>query len=74
MKKKIFLRRFALSRFLAKTLRVNKPVMKKFLKNLSSGVDVKLVAPPLMYKINAHNMSGVRRVVMYVMSPNRLNV
>ena len=40
--KKIFLRRFPLSRFLSKTLKVNKPAMKKFLKNLSFGVDVKL--------------------------------
>ena len=24
------------------------------------GVDVKLYGPPFMYKINAHNMSGVR--------------
>ena len=30
---KIFLRRFPLSRFLAKTQRVNKPAIKKFLKN-----------------------------------------
>ena len=45
--KKLFLRRFPLNRLLAKTLTVNKPAMKKFLKNLS-------------YKINAHNMSGVR--------------
>ena len=36
-RRKIFLRRF-----LAKTLRVNKPPKKKFLKNLSFGVDVKL--------------------------------
>ena len=35
-----------------KTLRVNKPVMKKFLKNLSFGVDVKLFISPVMYKIN----------------------
>ena len=58
--KKIFLRRLPLSRFLAKTLRVNKTAMKKFLKTLSFGVDVKLQVPPLTYKINAHNMSGVR--------------
>ena len=58
-----------ISRFLAKTLRVNKPAMKNFLKNLSLGVDVKLYVPPLTYKINAHNISGVRsnlnwRIVM----------
>ena len=34
----------------SKTLRVNKPVRKT----------VKLQVPPLSYKINAHNMSGVR--------------
>ena len=36
-------RRFSLGRFLAKSLRVkNKPAIKKFLKNLSLGVDVDL--------------------------------
>ena len=50
---------FLSARFLAKTLRVNKPAMKKFPKNLSFGVDVKLQVPPLTYKINAYNMSGV---------------
>ena len=40
--RKIFLQRLLLSRFRAKTLRVNKPVMKKVLKNLSFGVDIKL--------------------------------
>ena len=39
--RKVFLRRFALSRFLAKTLRVNKIAMKSFSKNLSFGVDFK---------------------------------
>ena len=34
--------------------------MKKFLKNMSFGVDVKLQVPPLTSKIIAHNMSGVR--------------
>ena len=33
---------FSLSRFLAKTLRVNKPAMKEFPKNLAFGVNVKL--------------------------------
>ena len=47
-------------RFLAKTLRVNKPAMKRFLKNLSFGVDVKLKVPSLTYEIKEHNMSGVR--------------
>ena len=48
---------FPLSRFLAKILSVkNKIAMKKFLEKLSFGVDVK---PPLMYKINAHNVNGV---------------
>ena len=49
-----------LSRFLTKTLRVNKPAMKQFLKNLSVGDDYKLKVPSLKYKINAHNMSDVR--------------
>ena len=40
--RKVFLRRFPLSRFLAKTLRVNKIAMKNFSKNLSFGVDFKL--------------------------------
>ena len=40
--RKVFLRRFPLSRFLAKTLRVNKIAMKSFSKNLSFGVDFKL--------------------------------
>ena len=34
--------------------------MKSFSKNLSFGVDFKLQVPPLMYKINTHNLSGVR--------------
>ena len=39
----------------------NKPVMFScFSKNLSYGIDVKLQVPPLIYKINAYNMSGVR--------------
>ena len=49
-----------LSRFMAKTLRVNKAVIKKFLKNQSFRVDVKLQVPPLTYKITAPNMSYVR--------------
>ena len=40
--RKVFLRRFPLSTFLAKTLRVNKIAMKSFSKNLSFGVDFKL--------------------------------
>ena len=32
----------------------------KFSKNLSFGVDFKLKVPPLMYKINTHNISGMR--------------
>ena len=58
--RKIFLRRVPLSRFLAKTLRVNKPAMKNFFKILLFGGNIKLQVPPLTYKINAHNMSGVR--------------
>ena len=37
-----------------------KPALKKFLKNLSFGVDIELQVPPFTYKIKAHNMSGVR--------------
>ena len=37
-----------------------KAAIKKFPKNMSHGADVKLQAPPLTYKINAHNMYGVR--------------
>ena len=33
--------------------------MKKFLKDLSFEIGVKLQVPPLTYKINTHNMSGV---------------
>ena len=50
---------YTISRFLAKTLRVNNPDMKKLLKNLLFEIDVKLWIPPLMYKINAYNMNGV---------------
>ena len=61
--KKVFLRRFPLSKFLAKTLRVNKIAMKSFSKNLLFGVAFKLQVPPLMKKINIHNISGVRNQV-----------
>ena len=40
--RKIFLRRLPLSRFLSKTLNVNKIATKSFSKNLSFGVDFKL--------------------------------
>ena len=39
--------------------RKSKITMKKFLKNLSFGVDFKLPVPPLMYAINADILSGV---------------
>ena len=58
--KKIFIRRFPLTRFLAKTLKVNKSAKKKFLKNLQFRVVVKLQILPFTYKINIHNMSVVR--------------
>ena len=61
--RKVFLRHFPLSRFLAKTLRVNKIAIKSFSKKLSFGVDFKLQVPPLMYKINTHNISSVRNQV-----------
>ena len=53
MKKNIFLRRFPLSRFLAKTLRVNNLTLpwKNFSKNLSFEVDIKLWFPPLTFKL-----------------------
>ena len=52
---KYFLGDFLSADFWQKTLRVNKSAMKKFLKNLSFEVDIKLLVPPLTYKINAHN-------------------
>ena len=57
-------RRFPLSRFLAKNLRVNKIAMKSISKkNLLFEVDFKLQVPPLMYKIKTHNIIGVRNLV-----------
>ena len=50
---KVFLRRFPLSRFLARTLRANKSAMKSFSKK-------SVVRSRLMYKINTHNISCVR--------------
>ena len=47
-----------------------KSAMKKFLKNLSFGVEVKLQVPPLMYGINAHNMNSVRSQVVMVVIYN----
>ena len=61
--RKIFLLRFSPSTFLAKTLRVNKIAMKSLSKNLQFGVDFKLQVPPLIYKINKNNISGVRNQV-----------
>ena len=46
----------SLRRFLARTLRVNKPARKNFSKNLLFGVDAELQVQPLTYKINAHNI------------------
>ena len=45
------------------SVKVNKIAMKSFSKNISLGVDYKLQVPPLMYKINKHNVSGVRNQV-----------
>ena len=59
MEKK-FLQLFPLSRLLAKTPRVNKPAMEKFLKVLPFSADVNLWAPPLTYKIATHNINGMR--------------
>ena len=58
---KIFIRRFALIRFLAKTLRINKPAMKKFLKK--SVVQSRLLNCRSIYKITTHNISGARKYV-----------
>ena len=54
-RKTIFPQRFPLSRSLAKILGVHKLAMKKFLKNLLFGGNVKLT-----YKINVHNINDVR--------------
>ena len=35
----------------------------KFLKNLSFGIEFKLQIPPLIYKINTHNINGVTNQV-----------
>ena len=59
-KKNVFLGLFPFSRFPARTLIVNRLVMKKFPRNLSFVVDSKLQVPLVMYEINAHNISGVR--------------
>ena len=37
-----------------------KIAIESFSKNLSFGVDFKLLVPLLMYKINTHNVSGKR--------------
>ena len=37
-----------------------KLAIQKFLENLAFGADDKLYVRPLTYKINAHNMSGVK--------------
>ena len=62
---KIFLRRLTLSRFLAKTMRVNK-ISIRFLKkkNLSFRIDFILQTPSFIYKINTHNISGVSNQVL----------
>ena len=60
--KKIFIRRLLLSRFLAKTLRINTIAMKNLLKNQSSEVDFKMknCNYPPMDKIHIPNISGVK--------------
>ena len=57
---KTFLRRLPLSRFLAKTLRVNRIAMQNLLNNMSFEVDFKLYVAALMYKMNINNISGLR--------------
>ena len=49
-KKKVFLRRLPLSRFLPKILRVNKITMKSF-------SEISVLRSPLMHKIKAQNIS-----------------
>ena len=44
--------------------------MKKFLKNLLLGIDVKLQVLSVTYKINSHNMSGLRSQVEILKSCN----
>ena len=61
---KLFHRLLPLSRFVAKTLRINNVAIKSFSKNLSLGVVIKLYLLPIVYKINAHNISGVRSQVL----------
>ena len=36
--------------------------MKKFLENLSFGIDFKLWIPPLTYEINTHNMESEAKI------------
>ena len=61
MKKLNILRQFALSRFLAKVVKLNKIDMKSF----SFEVDFKLYIPPLRDEIfNTHNKSGMRIYVV----------
>ena len=43
-----------------KNFKRKKNCYEKLLKNKSFRVDFTLKVPPLMYKINAHNLSGVR--------------
>ena len=54
---------FFLADLWQKTLRVNEITMKKFLKNLALGNDFKLWIPPLIYKVNTHNMTVSANIV-----------
>ena len=62
-KKQIFLRRLPLSRFLAKTRKVNKISKKNFSKICHSKSTLNFNVLPLMYKMNALVISGVRSQV-----------
>ena len=59
-KKKNISSTFSSQQISGKNFESKKPATRKFVRNLTSGVDIKLSVPPLMYKINAYNMSGLR--------------
>ena len=58
--KEIFFRAVSSQQISAKALGVNKSGLKIFFQKQSFGVDLKLYISPLTYKINVHNMHGMR--------------
>ena len=66
--KKIFLQQLPLSRVLAKTLRIHKITMKSFSKICGSESTLNCQVPPLMYKINPHNVHCQYWVIHLVVS------